>query len=228
MDNVGEFQVVPHDAVSEVKDTPVSCRWQLPKRVFDVVMSLAGLFVLSPLLLATAVMVALLDGRPVLFLQERIGLNGKPFTLCKFRSMRASNEDSPQITADGDQRITNLGHWLRKLKLDELPQLWNVLIGEMSFVGPRPEVAKYVDLYDKDQQRVLQLMPGITDPASLKYFDESERLATADDAHEMYVQTIMPDKIRINLEYGAKASLLSDVGVILKTVRRVFVSEPES
>ncbi len=228
MDNVGEIPVVPHDAVSDVKDALVSSRPRLPKRIFDIAMSLVGIIVLAPLLLVTAVLVALLDGRPVLFLQERVGIDGKPFTLFKFRSMRASNEDSPQITADGDQRITKIGHWLRKLKLDELPQLFNVLIGEMSFVGPRPEVAKYVDLYDQDQRRVLQLMPGITDPASLKYFDESERLAAADDAHEMYVKTIMPDKISINLQYGAKASLLSDVGVILKTVRRVFVSESES
>ena len=227
MDNVRELQGVPHENIGE-ESTRTSGRSRLAKRVFDLAVSFVGLAVLSPLLIFVAVLVAILDGRPVLFLQERIGLGGKPFTLYKFRSMRASDKDSPQITADGDQRITWLGNWLRKLKIDELPQLWNVFRGEMSFVGPRPEVEKYVQLYNKEQQRVLQLVPGITDLASLKYFDESERLATADDPHEMYVQTIMPDKIRINLEYGDRASLLGDVGVIIKTVMRVFTSGAKS
>jgi lipopolysaccharide/colanic/teichoic acid biosynthesis glycosyltransferase len=187
------------------------------KRLFDVVASALGLIVLSPLLLLTALAVRLFDGAPVLFVQERIGRGGKPFRMYKFRTMKVNN-GGPQITVGGDARITKTGRALRKTKFDEFPQLWNVLKGEMSFVGPRPEVARYVDLYAPADREILNLKPGITDPASLIYSNESEILARQTDPEKYYVEVVMPHKIAINRAYAKHANLFTDLKMIAYTV----------
>ena len=186
-------------------------------RLADLVAAGLGLALLSPLYLATALAVLLYDGPPVMFRQERIGRGGQPFHLWKFRTMRPAS-GGPLLTVAGDTRITPLGRFLRRTKLDELPQLWNVLKGEMSLVGPRPEVRRYVERYTPDQRRVLALTPGITDPASLKYFDEERVLAAFPDPESAYIEVIMPQKISLNLHYAAQATFLSDLAVILKSI----------
>ena len=189
-----------------------------PKRVFDVFWASVGLVVLAPLMAGVAVAILLDSGPPVLFRQERIGFRGRPFRILKFRTMRASGGSGALLTVAGDARITRVGRWLRRTKLDELPQLLNVLRGEMTFVGPRPEVARYVAQYTTDERRVLELKPGITDPASNKYRDESALLADAADPERLYVEEIMPDKIRMNLAYAERASVLTDTLEILRTL----------
>lgn len=189
------------------------------KRIFDLVASFLGLLLLSPLFLLIGALVKLEDGGPIFYKQRRVGYQGRKFTIWKFRSMRVdADKAGPSITFGEDPRITRVGKWLRKTKLDELPQLFNVFRGEMSFVGPRPEVPEYVAMYTPEQRVVLNLLPGITDPASLKYRNESEFLATSPDPLETYVSVVMPDKIRINLEYSHSANILSDIWIILKTV----------
>ena len=144
--------------------------------------------------------------------------------MLKFRTMIADAETQGlPLTVGGDSRITGLGRFLRKTKLDELPQLWNVLVGEMSLVGPRPEAQKYVDLYSEDQRKVLELRPGITDPASIKYRNENEILAAAVDPEKAYIANIMPDKVRLNLSYASRASVLSDLGIIFRTLFRIVM-----
>ena len=158
------------------------------KRLIDIALSCLGIIFLSPVLLVAATLIWLTDGRPISFRQERIGLDGVPFKIWKFRTMvRNAEQLGASLTVGHDPRITPIGYWLRKTKLDELPQLFNVLAGEMSFVGPRPEVAHYVDQYQEEQKLVLQLKPGITDPASIHFFDESSLLAEAESAEEFYV-----------------------------------------
>ena len=197
------------------------------KRACDVTGALLGLAVLWPLLLVIAAAIVVRDGKPVLFRQERVGRDGRPFRLWKFRTMTAGAEQrGRQITVGADPRITRIGRWLRAMKLDELPQLVNVLRGEMSLVGPRPEVPRYVALYTPAQRAVLALTPGITDPASLRYYDESRVLAGAADPDRLYVDEILPEKIRLNLEYAARATAWSDLGVVFATVRRLFVRAP--
>lgn len=188
------------------------------KRAFDLFWTVPGLLVLAPLFLLVAVWILLDDGGPVFFQQERVGLGGRPFRMWKFRTMVVDAEKlGRQITVGRDPRITRVGYQLRKFKLDELPQLLNVLKGEMSLVGPRPEVSRYVGLYTEEQRCVLDLIPGITDPASIQYRDESLLLAQAVDPEQFYVTIVMPDKIRINLKYAERATVWSDFGVILQT-----------
>ena len=191
------------------------------KRTFDLLLSSIGLLVASPLLLILALAVWLDDGAPVLFRQRRVGRDGVPFWMLKFRSMRVGGS-GPSITVGADSRITRIGRFLRRLKLDELPQLCNVLRGEMSFVGPRPEVEEYVKRYSDAERVVLHLKPGITDPASLAMFDEGEILAQAADPESYYVKVLMPEKIRVNLEYASRADFGTDLLVILATVLRAF------
>src|SRR5262249_43446823 len=149
----------------------------------------------------------------------RVGFRGQPFRMWKFRTMVPDAEtQGNQLTAAGDPRITRVGVWLRRFKADELPQLLNVLVGEMSLTGPRPEGPRYVSMYDDQQRRVLDLVPGITDPASIAYFNESEMLAQSSDPERTYVEEIMPDKIRMNLEYASQATLWTDVKVIVRTL----------
>jgi lipopolysaccharide/colanic/teichoic acid biosynthesis glycosyltransferase len=189
------------------------------KRAVDIAGAAIGLLVLSPVLVLIGAVVALADGGPVFFRQERVGAGGRCFRMWKFRTMVVDAERrGGQLTVGRDPRVTAVGHWLRRLKLDELPQLLNVLRGEMSLVGPRPEVPRYVALYTAEQREVLRLVPGITDPASIRYRDESEELARAADPEWTYVERIMPEKIRLNLEYAARATRWSDLMVVLATV----------
>lgn len=193
------------------------------KRIFDIFFAAAGLIILSPVFIITAVIIKLDSKGPVIYKQSRVGKGNRDFQLFKFRSMKPDSDVSGLLTVGGrDPRITSSGYYLRKFKLDELPQLINVLKGEMSFVGPRPEVRKYVDIYTEDQKKVLSVSPGITDVASIKYRNENELLEKADDPERFYVENIMPDKISLNLEYIDQRSLYKDLKVILKTLSAVF------
>ena len=189
------------------------------KRIFDLFWSTAGLCLLWPVFLLVGLLVKIEDGGPIFFYQRRIGWHGHPFLMWKFRTMVVDAEKiGSSLTVGRDPRITRVGHWLRASKVDELPQLLNVWTGDMSLVGPRPEVQKYVDIYSEEQRKVLELRPGITDLASVKYRRESELLAASSDPDQTYVVEIMPEKIRINLEYAAKASVWTDFQVILLTL----------
>lgn len=191
----------------------------MAKRLFDIFWATAGLLLLWPVFLAVALLCKLEDRGPVFFRQERVGWKGRPFRIWKFRTMVIDAERlGPSLTVGCDPRITRIGRWLRQSKLDELPQLINVLLGEMSLVGPRPEVPFYVGMYSEEQRRVLDLRPGITDLASLKFRRESDLLATAEDPGRTYLEEIMPEKIQINLRYAAQAGLLQDFKVILMTL----------
>ena len=193
------------------------------KRIFDLFFTLIGLPFLLPFLAIIALMIKLEDGGPVFFIQRRIGYKGKPFYMWKFRTMVIDAEKKGNlITVGNDPRITRVGYFLRKYKLDEFPQLLNVLKGEMSLVGPRPEVEKYVVLYNSEQRKVLDIIPGMTDPASIKYVNENEILAQANDPEKIYIDKVMPEKIKLNLEYAEKATCWSDFLIIIKTFFRIF------
>ena len=192
------------------------------KRALDVVASAAGLVALAPLGVVVAAAVKA-DGGPVFFRQERVGRHGRPFRIWKFRTMVVNAERlGPGITGADDPRITRVGRWLRRTKIDELPQLLNVFLGEMSLVGPRPELARYVARYSAAERAVLDHVPGITDPASLHYADEEGLLARVTDRESHYVEVIMPDKIRRNLAYAVHATTWSDCRVLLATVALPF------
>ena len=172
------------------------------KRLYDVVFSLAGLVALSPAFLLIAALIKIADGGDIFYRQIRIGLQGRPFRICKFRTMvPAAEQAGPFVTKDGDARVTWIGRILRKTKLDELPQLWNVLKGDMSLVGPRPEVPHYVQYYTPEQRDILRCKPGITDLASLRFRDEEVLLRNADSLEEFYIQQCIPRKLRLNREY---------------------------
>ena len=187
--------------------------------LFDQIIAFIGITTLSPVLVLLAILVRLTSSGPAFYVQERIGRNGKPFLLLKFRTMTVAKpqSDTRQITVTGDARITPLGHFLRRYKLDELPQLINVLSRRMRLVGPRPEVAKYVAYYRDEQRRVLSVHPGITDIATLYYRNESDELAAADDPETYYIETVLPRKLRLNLQYIDSRTFLSDIRVILLT-----------
>lgn len=188
------------------------------KRMFDVVMSGLGLLVLSPLFAVVAVWIKLDSPGPVFYRQIRVGRNNRDFRLFKFRSMRVGSDRKGLITVGGhDPRVTRSGYFIRKYKLDELPQLINVLIGDMSLVGPRPEVRKYVDMYTPEQLHVLDVRPGITSLASIRYRNENELLDRAEDPDRCYVEEVMPDKLRIDLEYVADRSFAYDLKLIFRT-----------
>ncbi len=189
----------------------------LRKRAFDIVCAALGLLILSPVLLVCALLVGLTSPGGVLFRQERVGKDGVPFTIYKFRSMRKDNAGL-KISTSGDSRITPVGRVLRKAKLDELPQLWNVLKGDMSFVGPRPEVREYTDLYTPEQRQVLLLRPGITGLASIRYRNENELLTASDDPNRTYIEEIMPAKLALDLEYIPRACVSYDIKLILETL----------
>lgn len=192
------------------------------KRLFDVVASGSGLVLLSPLLLALALAIKLGSPGPIFYRANRVGRYGTPFKLLKFRSM-VINADriGPAVTGAADPRITRVGRFLRRTKLDELPQLINVLRGEMSVVGPRPEDPRYVVLYTDEQRQVLNVRPGITSPASIAYRNE-EAMLVGDDWEKYYVEQIMPAKLAVDLEYARNAGLWRDVRVILGTLRALF------
>lgn len=171
-------------------------------RFFDIVFSGIGLIILSPLFLIIYILIRMESKGGGFYSQERIGLNGKPFRLYKFRSMRQDADKGSLITVGGhDPRITRMGYFIRKYKIDELPQLWNVFIGDMSLVGPRPEVERYTRLYTPEQRKVLSVRPGITDWASIEYVDENVILGQAEDPDKAYIEQIMPDKIRYNMRW---------------------------
>lgn len=194
------------------------------KRGFDLTCSLVGLVVLWPCFLLIWLLIKLDDGGPVFYRQVRVGRKGRLFEILKFRSMKVgADKAGPSITASGDKRITRVGCLLRKTKIDELPQLWNVLSGEMSFVGPRPEVPKYVALYTPSQKEVLELTPGITDEASIEFRDEETLLAAATKPEEYYIEHCIPIKIAINLAYARKANLFRDLTVIFRTIGSVWL-----
>lgn len=188
------------------------------KRLFDIVASGLGLLCLSPLLLIVAIWIKLDSPGPVFFRQVRVGRYNKDFRIFKFRSMRVGSDKGSQITVGGhDSRITRSGYFIRKTKIDELPQLINVFIGDMSLVGPRPEVRHYVDMWTPEQMHVLDVRPGITDPASIRYRNENELLEQAEDPEKYYVEVIMQDKIKLYLEYVEKHSFWYDIKLIFQT-----------
>ena len=193
------------------------------KRAMDIVISAAALCVLWPVLLLIALAIVIDDPGPVFYRQVRVGRGGRPFRIFKFRTMVVDAEKKGlSITVGKDSRITRVGAFLRKTKLDELAQLLNVLAGQMSFVGPRPEVPRYVELYTPYQRQVLLVRPGITDYASIAYRNENELLAGADDPEKMYIETVMPDKIELNMKYLREISPLADIRLMIKTVIAVI------
>ncbi len=193
------------------------------KRTFDILSSLTVLVLGSPVFVAIALIIAVDSKGGVFFKQIRVGKDGKNFGLYKFRTMYTDAESKGQITVGGrDPRITKVGYWLRKFKIDEFPQLINVLSGDMSIVGPRPEVPKYVALYTTEQRKVLSVKPGLTDFASLEYINENEILGQSDNPEETYIKEIMPAKLNLNLKYIEQQSFLLDLKLIGKTVGKLF------
>ena len=188
------------------------------KRLFDIVASGLGLIVLSPLFLILAIWIKLDSKGPVFYRQVRVGKDDKDFRIFKFRSMRVGSDKGSLVTIGGrDPRVTRSGYWIRKFKLDELPQLINVFIGDMSLVGPRPEVRHYVDYWTPEQMHVLDVRPGITDPASIKFRNENELMEKAEDPEKYYIEVIMQEKIKLYLEYVENHSFWGDIGLIFKT-----------
>ena len=188
------------------------------KRVFDIVASGLGLIVLSPLFLVLAIWIKLDSKGPVFYRQVRVGYKNKDFRIFKFRSMRVGADKGSLVTIGGhDPRVTRSGYFIRKFKFDELPQLINVFLGDMSLVGPRPEVRPYVDYWTAEQMHVLDVRPGITDPASIKFRNENELMEKAEDPEKYYIEVIMQEKIKLYLEYVEKHSFFYDLGLIFKT-----------
>ena len=188
------------------------------KRLFDIVASGFGLLILSPLLLLVAIWIKLDSEGPVFFRQVRVGRYNKDFRIFKFRSMRVGSDKGSLVTIGGrDPRVTRSGYFIRKFKIDELPQLINVLIGDMSLVGPRPEVRHYVNYWTEEQMHVLDVRPGITDPASIKYRNENELLENANNPEKFYIEVIMQEKIGLYLHYVKNASLGYDIKLIFQT-----------
>ncbi|MGZ3861679.1 MAG: sugar transferase [Bacteroidia bacterium] len=192
------------------------------KRCFDIVFSLIGILVFSPFLILIAIAIVIDSRGGIFYRQVRVGKNNKDFRIFKFRTMRTGADKSGLLTVGGrDNRITRVGYTLRKYKLDELPQLFNVLDGTMSFVGPRPEVRKYVDMYNDEQKKVLDVKPGITDYASIEYSNENEILAKSATPEQTYINEIMPHKLSLNLKYINEQSFLTDVKIIFRTIFKV-------
>jgi lipopolysaccharide/colanic/teichoic acid biosynthesis glycosyltransferase len=194
------------------------------KRMVDILISLIGLIFLFPLLLLVAVLVKLDSAGPVFFRQERIGLRFRPFQILKFRTMiHDVQRRGGLITFANDPRVTRIGRILRKTKADELPQLINVLKGEMSLVGPRPEVPRYVQAFQKEYEEILRVRPGMTDLASLKYRNEEAMLGQSDDPEEEYLKRVLPDKIQLAKDYLQRSSFLFDLSLIFKTLSKLFI-----
>ena len=192
-------------------------------RLFDILFSALGLIVLSPFLLILYILIRVESKGGGIYAQDRIGLNGVPFKLYKFRTMVVGSDKGGLITVGGrDSRLTRIGYRIRKYKFDELPQLWNVFIGDMSFVGPRPEVEKYTRLYTEEQKKVLSVRPGITDWASIKYLDENVILGQAEDPDKVYVEQIMPDKIRYNMIWIKNQGVIDYFKIIIVTIVKIL------
>ena len=193
------------------------------KRAFDVFFSIIVILSFSPIFLITSILIKIENfNLPVLFIQIRTGRNNIPFKIYKFRSMITLDDNKNSITIGQDSRITKIGKYIRKFKIDELPQFFNVLIGNMSVVGPRPEIPEFTQIYNDEQLTVLSLKPGITDDASIKYFNESKLLAISNNPRKTYVEKIMPEKLNLNIEYVKNHSIFGDIKIILFTVIRVL------
>ena len=188
------------------------------KRIFDLFFSFLGILFLLPIYIIIAIFIKIDSNGDILYKQERIGKNGIPFYVLKFRTMIPNAFSKGALTVGSrDPRVTNIGFYLRKYKLDELPQLFNVFLGEMSFVGPRPEVKKYTDLYNAEQKKVLSVAPGITDYASIKFRNENDLLSESDDPEKLYIDQIMPEKLNLNLKYINDNNVFKDIKIIFNT-----------
>jgi lipopolysaccharide/colanic/teichoic acid biosynthesis glycosyltransferase len=193
------------------------------KRIFDIVLSLVGILILLPFFFLFAILIIFDSGFPVFYSQKRVGRNGIDFSLLKFRTMKKYSEKQGLLTVgEKDSRITNAGYFLRKYKIDELPQLFNVLIGEMSLVGPRPEVKKYTEMYNAEQKKVLSAKPGITDYASIEYANENEILSKSQDPEHLYINEVMPAKLKLNLKYIQEQSFFTDLKIIFRTIGKIL------
>jgi len=190
------------------------------KRAFDILATSFGLFFLSPIFILLSIVIKLTSKGTVFFIQERVGKDGVLFNMIKFRSMKMIQQSKSTISVKGDMRVTKVGSFLRRYKLDELPELWNVLKGEMSLVGPRPDVPGYADFLRGEDRNILKLKPGITGPASLKYANEEEILARQENPKEYNDKIIYPDKVRINLDYYYQSNLWIDIKIIFATIFR--------
>ena len=198
----------------------------MQKRFFDIIASFLGLILLSPLFIFIAILIKIDSKGSVFYIQERVGKDGRIFPLIKFRTMKTYSDSKGMLTiGKRDPRVTNSGYYLRKYKLDELPQLINVLKGDMSIVGPRPEVKKYVDMYDKRQRKVLSVPPGISDFASIEYRNENELLSQSQNPEELYITHVMPAKLELNLKYIEEKSFKTDLKIIFSTIKAVFLSK---
>jgi lipopolysaccharide/colanic/teichoic acid biosynthesis glycosyltransferase len=194
------------------------------KRLFDILFSLIILILFLPFGIIISLLIVFESKGGIFYKQERIGKNGNPFYLLKFRSMRTNADKLGKLTVGmRDPRITKIGHFIRKFKLDEFPQFINVLKGEMSIVGPRPDVQEYVDLYSIEERKVLKVKPGITDYASLEYFEESDLLVKSSNPEKTYIEEIMPAKLKLNQKYIANPTLLVDLKIIFLTAKKIFV-----
>ena len=192
------------------------------KRLFDIICSLTGIIILLPVFIIIALLIVMDSKGGIFYRQVRVGKNNKDFFLLKFRTMQTGSDKKGLLTVGSkDSRVTRMGYYLRKYKLDELPQLFNVLFGSMSLVGPRPEVRKYVDLYNTEQQKVLLAKPGITDYASIEYANENEILAKATNPEQTYITEIMPHKLSLNLKYIHEQGLITDIKIIFRTIGKI-------
>jgi lipopolysaccharide/colanic/teichoic acid biosynthesis glycosyltransferase len=193
------------------------------KRLFDLVIALPLLILVSPILVVIGILIKLNSRGPIFYLQKRVGINGTDFFIYKFRTMRIGADKLGLLTVGGrDPRVTSVGYFLRKYKLDELPQLINVVNGTMSLVGPRPEVRKYVDLYNAEQRKVLNAKPGITDYASIEYADENNLLAASTNPEQTYIEEVMPAKLKLNMKYISEQGIITDIKIIFSTIMRVI------
>ncbi|MFM7015233.1 MAG: sugar transferase [Bacteroidota bacterium] len=193
------------------------------KRLFDLLITIPLLVMVMPILLLISLLIKVNSKGPVFYLQTRVGLNSQDFKIFKFRTMHINADKAGLLTVGGrDPRVTPIGYYLRKYKLDELPQLINVVLGTMSLVGPRPEVRKYVELYNLEQQKVLTVKPGITDYASIEYSEENDLLAKSNDPERTYIEDIMPAKLLLNQQYITEKSLITDVKIIWKTFTKII------
>ncbi|WP_074016670.1 sugar transferase [Fusobacterium massiliense] len=192
------------------------------KRIFDIISSLFGLILLAPFMIIIAILIKIDSKGPVFFKQVRVTKNGREFKIFKYRTMRVGSDKYSQITVGKDSRITKVGDFLRRYKLDEIPQLINVLLGDMSLVGPRPEVPKYVALYTEEQREILKVRAGITDYASIEFSNENDILVNETDPEKAYIEKIMPRKIELNKKYLSEISVMTDIKIILLTIKKIL------
>ncbi|PLW94075.1 MAG: glycosyl transferase [Marinilabiliales bacterium] len=195
----------------------------MAKRFFDIIFSLLAILILFVPGIIIAFLIIITSKGSAFYRQERVGRNGKSFGILKFRTMYKNSDRKGLLTVGKkDPRITRIGYFLRRSKMDELPQFLNIFAGDMSFVGPRPEVKKYVELYSEEQRLILSIRPGLTDYASIRYFDENTILAQYDDPEKAYIEKVMPDKLKLNLEYIRKMNVVTDMGILLKTFLKLI------